>query len=137
MSRLIVHIGTGTILDLDDECVFVDLPSSLDDADDAEIVEYAEEHGRPVNTSVNDDVTYGNIVCYSPSSLREEAGELIDNVTDPDTRNALSFVMNGATDDELNALAQYILNGETVWTAFHEDIIDGARQSHHWRKDSK
>jgi hypothetical protein len=137
MSRLLVHVGTGTILDLDDGCVFINLPDSLVDADEDEIVEYADTHGRPVNTSVHDDVTYGNIVCYSPSSLREEAREIIHDITDEYTKEALQFVISKATDKDLYDMAGFILNGETIWTTFREDIIEASRQALEWSKEQK
>lgn len=135
MSRLLVHIGTGTIIDLDDDCVFIVLPDSLEDADDDEIVDYARNKGVPVNTSVHNDVNYGNIVCYSPSALREEASEILSDISDPITREALDFVINEATDNELGEMASFILNGDTVWTAYREDILEGARVAHGWRKE--
>lgn len=135
MSRLLIHIGTGTIIDLDDDCVFIDMPDSLEDADEDEIVDYAKEYGVPVNTSVHPDVNYGNVVCYSPSALREEAREIVADISDPITREALEFVINQATDKELNEMASFILNGDTVWTAYREDILEGARVAHGWRKE--
>lgn len=135
MTRLLVHIGTGTIVDLDDNCVFINPPESMNDADEDELVEYAMTHGRPVNTSVDPDVTYGNIVCYSPSALREEAREIIHDITDEYTKEALQFVISKATDKDLYDMAGFILNGDAVWTTFRDDIIDASRQALEWSKE--
>jgi len=137
VSRLLVHMGTGTIIDLDDDCLFFVMPDSLIEADEDELVRYARTHGAPVNTSVHPDVTYGNIVCYSPSALREEASEIVGDISDPATVEALDFIINGASDEELRGMAEFILNGDTVWTAFREDIIEGARVAHQWHKDKE
>lgn len=45
--QLIVHIGTGTILDRD-ECVVIDIADVNADASDEDIVDLAREIGSPI-----------------------------------------------------------------------------------------
>ena len=55
VRKLIVHTGTGTIIDAD-ECVIIDLnrlnekqTSLINDGDDSDIVELAKLFGKPLN----------------------------------------------------------------------------------------
>ena len=55
MTKLVVHIGTGTIIDAD-ECVIVDVEklddhdtTLVNDGDDSDVVEIAERLGKPLN----------------------------------------------------------------------------------------
>lgn len=48
MARLLIHAGTGTIIDADDEVLYVDAPLSAD-LDDEDIISYAERHGKPLS----------------------------------------------------------------------------------------
>ena len=55
MTKLVVHIGTGTIIDAD-ECVIVDVEklddhdtALVNDGDDSDVVEIAERIGTPLN----------------------------------------------------------------------------------------
>jgi len=50
MARLIVHPGTGTIIDAEDGTLIVDVPDSpaWDADDDDALVSYAEAHGSSV-----------------------------------------------------------------------------------------
>jgi len=55
MGKLIIHLGTGTILDADDGVVVLntDLIANDDDFDiddESSIIQMAELYGKPVNT---------------------------------------------------------------------------------------
>lgn len=137
MSRLLVHPGTGTIVDIDDDWFYFVLPDDLAEADDDEIVGYGAQNGRNMRLWVSPDVSYGNIICYSPSSLREEARVMLDDCTDSLTREALEFVIRDATDEELDDVASYILNADDVWDSFRNNVLEGARQGLDWSREKK
>ena len=125
MTTYIYHEGTGTIIDAN-ECVLVDVPDDLDmtgdDYFDDEVVErLADEIGRPINTT---DLTFGNCVAYSPSAIRQEVRENL-SYNDAIDETVLAWALR-ATDDQLNAVASYILNSSAnVWDSYIEDLVDG------------
>lgn len=134
MSKLIIHLGTGTILDADDGVVVLntDLIANDDDFDiddESSIIQMAELYGKPVNTELPADTNYGNIISFSPSSLREEARELLGlgkYAHDEEINDALSFMAFLATDEELQITANYILNDDSLWNEYTPSIVSGA-----------
>jgi hypothetical protein len=133
MTKLIVHIGTGTIIPAD-ECLVVTITDDLYPLDH-EIVERAEEDGKPLNLT---DLTYRNTVAFSPSSLRSEAEEALSQgfATDDDIAY-LTWTAEVATDDELSSVADYILNDDTLWGEYNTTVMDGMRQGYRWSKENK
>lgn len=142
MTKLIIHIGTGTIIDAD-ECVIVDVEklddhdtALVNDGDDSDVVEIAGRLGKPLNLT---DLTYRNTVAFSPSSLRSEAEEAISQgfATDDDDISYLTWTAEVATDDELSGVADYILNDDTMWNEYNTTVMDGMRQGYRWSKENK
>ena len=140
MAKFIVHLGTETIIDAS-ECVILDM-DDLDDHDEARITgddyfddgvvcELAERLGRPVNTSVPADVTYGNAIIFSPSAMREEARELIA-LGEPteEALQALLYIAGIASDDELHMAGQFILGDDAMWDNYNQSFMDGVRYAH-------
>ena len=137
MSKYIVHPGTGTVIAVD-ECVIVTVPSEVTDSlsgddyfDDERICELAEEIGKPINTT---DLTWSNCVAYSPSSIREEVSESLSEYY-PD--EAFIDWALSASDDELNAVASYILNADEVWQNFTLNLVEGLREGYRRAKEAK
>jgi hypothetical protein len=137
MSKYIVHPGTGTVIAVD-ECVIVTVPSEVTDSlsgddyfDDERICELAEEIGKPINTT---DLTWSNCVAYSPSSIREEVSESLSEYY-PD--EAFIDWALSASDDELNAVASYILSADDVWQNFTLNLVEGLREGHRRAKEAK
>jgi hypothetical protein len=144
MTKLVVHIGTGTIIDAD-ECVIVDTDkfddhdearmSGDDYFDDTAVVEIAERIGTPLNLT---DLTFRNTVAFSPSALRSEAEEqLSQGYATDDSIAYLTWTAEVATDDELNEVAGYILNDDTLWGEYNTTVMDGMRQGFAWFKEKK
>lgn len=139
MTKLVIHIGTGTIIDAD-ECVILDVDkldehdTFLVDGDDADIVGVAERLGKPLNLT---DLSFRNTVAFSPSSLRSEAEEAISQgvYTDDEDIAWLTWTAEVATDDELNSVADYILNDDTMWNEYNTTVMDGMRQGYRWHKE--
>ena len=142
MTKLIIHIGTGTIIDAD-ECVIVDVEklddhdtALVNDGDDSDVVEIAERLGKPLNLT---DLSFRNTVAFSPSSLRSEAEEALSHgfYTDDDDIAWLTWTSEVATDDELSSVADYILNDDTLWGEYNTTVMDGMRQGYRWSKENK
>ena len=141
MTKLVVHIGTGTIIDAD-ECVIVDVEklddhdtALVNDGDDSDVVEIAERLGKPLNLT---DLTYRNTVAFSPSALRSEAEEqLSQGYATDDSIVYLTWCAEVATDDELNEVAGYILNDDGLWSEYNTTVMDGMRQGFAWSKEKK
>ena len=139
MTKLVIHIGTGTIINAD-ECVILDVErldehdTFLVDGDDADIVGVAERLGKPLNLT---DLSFRNTVAFSPSSLRSEAEEAISQgfATDDDDIAYLTWVLEVATDDELSGVADYILNDDTMWNEYNTTVMEGMRQGYKWHKE--
>ena len=142
MTKLIVHIGTGTIIDAD-ECVIVDVEklddhdtALVNDGDDSDVVEIAGRLGKPLNLT---DLSFRNTVAFSPSSLRSEAEEALSQgfATDDDDIAYLTWTAEVATDEELSSVADYILNDDTMWNEYNTTVMDGMRQGYKWSKENK
>ena len=142
MTKLIIHIGTGTIIDAD-ECVIVDVEklddhdtALVNDGDDSDVVEIAGRLGKPLNLT---DLSFRNTVAFSPSSLRSEAEEALSQgfATDDDDIAYLTWTAEVATDEELSSVADYILNDDTLWGEYNTTVMDGMRQGYRWSKENK
>ena len=142
MTKLIIHIGTGTIIDAD-ECVIVDVDrlddhdtALVNDGDDSDVVEIAGRLGKPLNLT---DLSFRNTVAFSPSSLRSEAEEALSQgfATDDDDIAYLTWTAEVATDEELSSVADYILNDDTLWNEYNTTVMDGMRQGYRWSKENK
>lgn len=142
MTKLIIHIGTGTIIDAN-ECVIVDVDrlddhdtTLVNDGDDSDVVEIAERLGKPLNLT---DLSFRNTVAFSPSSLRSEAEEALSQgfATDDDDIAYLTWTAEVATDEELSSVADYILNDDTMWNEYNTTVMDGMRQGYRWSKENK
>ena len=134
MTRYIVHPGTGTIIDADDGVYLIDTETMTPhhtaimlDADDNEIVELAQEIGRPIN-----DLSYTNSIAYSPASIREEVRESLRYKMSDDDKEMLDWAETTASADNLETIAQYILSSDSLWADYQEHLIDGLR----WGFDS-
>lgn len=140
MTLLIYHPGTGTYFDADDSVFIVntlqlseDDRKALGDGDES-VLDDAVNNGNGKRFSVN-DMTYGNVISYSPSSIRLEVRESLKYKMDESYKEMLDWAENGASDDDLNAVAEYVLSSDDIWVAFHENLIDGLRWGHdEWKQ---
>lgn len=143
MTKYIIHPGTLTIINAD-ECLVLDLDTDLtpeereqldgdDYFDDALIASIAEERGKKFPGT---DLTTSNSISFSPSCLRAEAEYLLEDYLGDDiegdlNNQAVTWCADKATDEQLNFIAGYILNGFSEWSTFNEEyreaIIDGIR----------
>ena len=135
--KLIVHPGTGTVIDAD-ECLLLDTEKHLteeeikildgnDFFEDHIICEIAEERGVKI---FDNDLSWGNVIAFSPKSLREEAGEILDqgyfDFDKNDTRYlAMKWALETATISDLQDVASYILDDDAAWAEYRTQVIEG------------
>lgn len=143
MTRLIYHTGTGTYFDANDEVFIIDTKDlgesevkALNDGDDS-VLEFVVEDGRCSRFQYN-DLTFGNTVAYSPSAIREEIRESLweSYSTNKDDKTVLEWAEK-ASNEELDEIASYILQGDHIWSSYTEDLIDGLREGYRWSLDKK
>lgn len=132
MTTYLIHAGTGTIIDASDDVYVVTVTAEtvVGDDDDA-MVTLAMSNGKRLEIN---DLTWGNCVAYSPSSIREEIRESLSEYYGDE--EWLSWAEN-ATDDELNAVARYILSADDVWQNFSTNLVEGLREGYRWSKEAK
>jgi hypothetical protein len=129
MSKIIVHLGTGTYFDADDSVYIVDTNHFDFDPEtfEADMEKIVADHGM--------DIAVGfyprNIIDYSPRALRDEALAIIEyfpgDLNDEDMET-MKWAVAEATDVELEMLGAFLLNRDEVWTDFRSNVIDGLRQ---------
>lgn len=132
MTTYLIHAGTGTIIDANDGVYVVTVTADtiVGDDDDA-MVTLAMSNGKRLEIT---DLTWGNCVAYSPSAIREEIRESLSEYYGDE--EWLSWAEN-ATDDELNAVARYILSADDVWQNFSTNLVEGLREGYRWSKEAK
>lgn len=135
--KLIVNLETGEVSNAND-CVMIDTDyhltqseiESLDGNDffeDAIILEVAKQRGSRIPEH---DLTWGNTIAFSPMALREEAEALIDaGYYQHDDGSlhlkAMEWVIEVATDADLEPIAGYILSDDRAWAFYKEAVMDG------------
>lgn len=142
---LIIDAMTGTVLDMGD-CYLVEdsnltdeEEAMLDSGSDSLIGELARRAGIPLDGFALETLKYHRLtsVSYGPSALRDEAEvllEVIPETDDPEDialHEGLKWMLTEATDDELSWLGQHILNDDSVWNGFRENVLDALR----WRAE--
>lgn len=148
-NLMIFHAGTGTFFGLNDRDVYVIDTDKLTDEMNQEIDETGEIPDEAIDSeaavpfpefvkSQGTDLTWGNCIAYSPSSIREEIRESLWEIyaDDEDDKAVLEWGKT-ATNDELNQVASYILSDHQIWGSFAEDIIEGLREGYRWSKEKK
>lgn len=131
MAKIIYHKGTDTYFGLDDDVVVIDLdliPEPIDaEVMDSEGHEIAVYWGKPLRLN---DMDNGNTMSFSPTALREEAEYHLTSgayTEDDEDWKVLQWACS-ASDDELNEVAGYILNGDDIWTMWKSEFWEGIRE---------
>lgn len=139
MSKFIININDGTVVDLEG-CVIID-DLDLDDkgkelwdewnecGSDTVARELGEHAGKNLTRILGNcgfgDLNYGNTMAFSPQALREEFEAKLDAGVwgdDPYIQRALKF-----TDEEFDAFGSYILGNDYIWTVYGEEINSNIR----------
>lgn len=138
MTTYLVHAGTGTIINADDDVYIITVTEGnepVSDDDDDALVALALYKGTRFQLN---DLTWANCIAYSPSSIRTEIREsLWEAYSEDDNDKAVLEWAEKASDDELNTVASYILSDHYIWGTFTEDLIDGLREGYRWSKEAK
>ena len=130
MNKILIDMVTGTVLNYDDQVVIVDV-NTLDEAgnalmeewnvtgSDETIMQVGLKYGTPVVSHFTREL--GASISYSPQSIRELMGEMLDNGMEGDD---VEWAYNTATDDQLFTLSQWILNSDPVWGDYSSNITE-------------
>ncbi len=126
---LVVHPGTGTILDMD-ECYIIEDAHLDAELSDSEIGAIVEEKGRSLNGVLQEtgygDNKYRYTVSYSPFSLKDEADALIEGgiyTEEDDAYGALNWARD-ASPEELSMVSESIMSNESVWDDFRTFVVE-------------
>lgn len=133
--KLIIHAGTGTIIDLDDDVFYLDINNlTIDEKqaildDDAELVSLASEKGRRL-TSDALEITPANSMIFTPMSIKYEV-EMTEGFVSEDIAD---WVLNKATDDDLWEISNAAISDDLRWRNFSDVLLGGAIESVYKRK---
>lgn len=126
--KLIIHAGTGTIIELDDDVFYMDTndltvdekKAVLDDDSDSVIVDLAVEHGRRL-TKEGLEITPVTSMVFTPMSIRYE----VENNEALVSEEIADWVLNKATEDDLWVVSNVAINDDLLWTNF-TNVLGGA-----------
>lgn len=131
--KLIVHRGTGTVIDADDGVYVIDTDAIkdeaiiklLEDGDESDVVEVAVMNGTKI-TGDDMEMNWRNCMAFTPSSLRQEVEEnpfvskkLAEGVTD---------WLKNAGHIEFEQIADQILNDELIWQHYCDIVAEAINE---------
>ena len=137
--KLLIDTTTGTILNIEG-CVVVET-DNFDDHDshlmgeasasDSEVCDIGKRYGISL-TQMGADTGWGDnkyrySVSYSPLSIKDEADSLIEGgvYTEEDSEwKALQWVLNGATQTDLEDLSDWIMSSDGVWDGYKSNMME-------------
>lgn len=120
MARYIVHIGTGTVLDLDDEVYVVDGEDIEGDIDtEQDMIDAAIGRGTNIINLLRSHDWMASSVTYAPDAIRTEVRESSFDFAD----TAKEWVEN-ASDSDLLFVSEVCINDPRTWENFHPVIAD-------------
>lgn len=134
--KLIIHAGTGTIIDLDDDVFYLDTndlsvdqkKAILEDDSNEEIVNLASEKGRRL-TSDALEITPANSMIFTPMSIKYEVEMTEAFVSD----DIAEWVLNKATEADLWEISNAAISDDLLWRNF-SDVLGGAIEGVYKRK---
>jgi hypothetical protein len=119
MTKYLYHLGTGTLIDLNDNCVVID-DERLDlDADDPTALdEIARKHGLGFTPDavLNPDL----IVSFTPGAILCEAEE--GSLFEAGVPDHIIEWLKTADHDTLRTIGSIAIAAEEVWTAWTEAL---------------
>lgn len=128
MARYIVHIGTGTVIDIDDDVYVLDSEDIEGDIDsEQEMIDAAIARGTNIRNVMFSHELMASAVTYAPAAIREEVAESLH----PFSSEAKEWV-SGASVEALQQVAAVCMNDERTWENFHvviADAVDEVRDS--------
>lgn len=145
--KLIVHAGTGTIIEADDNVWILDtdrlddetikeLLSEYggDDWDDNTAVEIATNYGRRIDKGAI-ELAHNTALSFTPTAIRYEVMESdeIRSYLNPDVAQ---WVLD-TNDRNLIEVAEVALNDERLWENFIDVLLDSIREVYDEKKGDK
>ena len=142
MSKIIINIKDGTVVDLHDS-VIVDLDELTDEqkalyteweqgGNDGDACELGRQAGKDLYGILSGcgfgDLNYGNSIAYSPSGIRDEIKALMEHNIDEDLLIASKW-----TQAEIEEFGSYAIQSEYLWQVWNEDFVQNMR-SFIWAK---
>lgn len=131
--KLIVHAGTGTIIDADDDVFVLDTKyltknelALLDDEHEA--VDLARSVGRRLTKDAL-DITPVNSMIFTPMSIRYEVQETDSFVSE----EVSDWIFDKATEDDLWEISNVAMNNELLWENY-STVLSGAIEEVYKRK---
>lgn len=132
--KLIIHAGTGTIINADDDVFVLDTKRLTEDElalidNEHDAVDLAKSKGRRLTKDAL-DITPSNSMVFTPMSIRYEV-EMNEALVE---ENLAAWVLNQATEDDLWHISNVAILDELLWTNF-ADVLGGAIEEVYKRKD--
>lgn len=130
--KLIVHAGTGTVIDADDGVFIIDtdlihdeaLGKLLEEGDEQDVVDIAKDKGRRIN-SEELEMTYRNCVAFTPGALKQEVVEntFINEKLSPEM---MAWVATTSAQN-LDYVAELIMNDELLWEHYSNIVTEAIK----------
>lgn len=123
MTKYIYHPGTGTLIDINDDCVVIDDErlglATLDADDPTALDEIARKHGLGFNpdAALNPDL----IVSFTPQAILYEAREE-GPLFEAGVPDHITEWLQGVDHDTLRRIGSIAIAAEEVWTAYEEAL---------------
>jgi hypothetical protein len=140
--QLIIHPGTGTIIDAADNLYLLDTTTlnkedttRITEGDDADILDIAATKGNHLTPDVL-AINYSNSLSFTPELLKEAYGSRthddMGETTGYETHIG-EWLKDEATTQDFYDIAENILYNHDLWTAFNKAIRDSINKQHQRR----
>ena len=138
MTKFIVHIGTGTIIDASDDVYIFDTDTLTESErerltgddyfDDQLICGLAEEIGTKLSPELL-EMTYGNTVSFSPTALRIEVQES-ETLREELGEDNTAWVLSDATAEDFSFIAGVALGDDRMWSEYTLTVANAIITAH-------
>jgi len=138
MTKFIVHSGTDTIIDANDDVYILDIEDITDEDrenltgsdyfDDHYIIAIAKERGRKLNSELL-EMTYANTVSFAPTAVRAEAeeSEQLKAILGEDIT---AWLLSDATAEDFCFIAGVALGDDEMWQGYTQTIAYAIRTAY-------
>ena len=138
MSKVIINIKDGTVVDLHDS-VIVDLDKLNDEqkalhqeweegGNDETACELGRQAGKDLYGILSGcgfgDLNYGNSISYSPSGVREEIQAKLDYFKMSDMTHENLEIASKWTQAEIEEFGNYAIQSEYLWQVWNDDFME-------------
>lgn len=119
MTKYIIHRGTDTWIDLDDDVVFLDGETVEGDITEENLDEIIERYARKINSVDLDGLVNPDLlVSFTPQAIIDEEGSLFQAGV-PD--HIIEWLRT-ADHDTLRRIGSTAITAEEIWTAYAEAL---------------